>query len=93
MIFVSSRSGEGRALAPSRYFIVATDPIGNGLPTLLAPPLDLFNPAQSARDAAAAIPGARFVEIPSVQGHQAAISTKAEDAAVLNRVIGAFLKR
>jgi homoserine O-acetyltransferase len=59
---------------------------------LLAPPLDLFNPAQSARDAAAAIPGARFVEIPSVQGHQAATSTKAEDAAFLNRVIGEFLK-
>lgn len=59
---------------------------------MLAPPLDLFNPAQSARDAAAAIPGARFVEIPSVQGHQAATSTKAEDAAFLNRVIGEFLK-
>jgi len=58
---------------------------------LLAPPLDLFNPAQSARDAAAAIPGARFVEIPSVQGHQAATSTKAEDAAFLNRVIHDFL--
>ena len=59
---------------------------------MLAPPLDLFNPAQSARAAAAAIPGARFVEIPSVQGHQAATSTKAEDAAFLNRVIGEFLK-
>jgi homoserine O-acetyltransferase len=59
---------------------------------LLAPPLDLFNPAQAAHDAAAAIPDARFVEIPSVQGHQAATSTKAEDAAFLNRVIGDFLK-
>jgi homoserine O-acetyltransferase len=59
---------------------------------LLAPPLDLFNPAQSARDAAAAIPGARFVEIPSVQGHQAATSSKSEDVAFLNRVIGEFLK-
>ncbi len=47
---------------------------------VLAPPLDLFNPAQSARDAAAAIPGARFVEIPSVQGHQAATNLKPEDA-------------
>jgi len=60
---------------------------------LLAPPLDLFNPAQSARDAAAAIPDARFVEIPSVQGHQAATSTKVEDAAFLNRVIGEFLAK
>jgi len=59
---------------------------------ILAPPLDLFNPAQAARDAAANIRGARFVEIPSVQGHQAASSTKSEDAAFLNRVIGEFLK-
>ena len=59
---------------------------------ILAPPLDLFNPAQAARDAAAKIPGARFVEIPSAQGHQAATSTKPEDAAFLNSVIGEFLK-
>jgi homoserine O-acetyltransferase len=60
---------------------------------LLAPPIDLFNPAQAARDAAAAIPGAQFVEIPSVQGHQAATSTKSADTAFLNRVIGEFLAR
>lgn len=59
---------------------------------ILAPPLDLFNPAETARDAAARIPGAGFVEIPSVQGHQAATNTKSEDAAFLNRVIGEFLK-
>jgi len=58
---------------------------------LLAPPLDLFNPAAAARAAAAAIPGARFVEIPSLQGHLAATSQRAEDAAFLNRVIGEFL--
>ncbi|MEO5843209.1 MAG: alpha/beta fold hydrolase [Caldimonas sp.] len=58
---------------------------------LLAPPLDLFNPAAEARAAAAAIPGARFVEIPSVQGHLAATSTLSEDAAFLNREIGAFV--
>ena len=39
----------------------------------------------------ALIPGARFIEIPSVQGHQAATSAKPEDAAFLNRVIAAFL--
>ena len=63
----------------------------NARTLVLAPPLDLFNPAEAAR-AAARIPGAKFVEIPSVQGHQAATSTKPEDAAFLNRVIGQFLK-
>ena len=63
------------------------------VPTLiLAPPLDLFNPAESARAAAAAIPGAQFVEIPSVQGHQAATATKADDSRFLNHVIGEFLR-
>ena len=60
---------------------------------VLAPPLDLFNPAQTARAAAATIPGAQFIEIPSVQGHQAATSTKPEDAAFLNCVIGEFLEQ
>ncbi len=60
---------------------------------VLAPPLDLFNPVQSARAAAAFIPGARFEEIPSVQGHQAATSLRAEDAAFLNRVIAGFLEQ
>jgi homoserine O-acetyltransferase len=59
---------------------------------ILAPPLDLFNPTDAARTAAARITGAKFVEIPSVQGHQAATSTKSEDAAFLNRVISDFLK-
>jgi homoserine O-acetyltransferase len=58
---------------------------------LLAPPLDLFNPESSAREAAAAIPGASFVEIPSIQGHQAATNTDPRDAAFLNRAIGEFL--
>ena len=59
---------------------------------ILAPPLDLFNPVQAARDAADKIPGAQFIEIPSLQGHQAATSSKPEDAFFLNRVIGEFLK-
>ncbi len=58
---------------------------------ILAPPVDLFNPAESARIAARQIPGARFVEIPSQQGHQAATATRADDAAFLNRVIREFL--
>jgi homoserine O-acetyltransferase len=59
---------------------------------LLAPPLDLFNPAESAWAAARAIPGARFAEIPSVQGHQSATSLRTEDAAFLNQVIADFLQ-
>ena len=58
---------------------------------LLAPPLDLFNPVEAARAAVAAIPGATFAQIPSMQGHQAATSTKTEDAAFLNQIIGSFL--
>ena len=71
---------------------------GNGLasvsvPVLIAsPPLDLFNPAESSRDAAAKIPAARLVEIPSVQGHQAATATRVEDSRFLNRVVGEFLR-
>jgi homoserine O-acetyltransferase len=60
---------------------------------VLAPSLDLFNPAEAARTAAVKIPGAQFIEIPSAQGHQAATSTKPEDASFLNRVISQFLKR
>lgn len=59
---------------------------------VLAPPLDLFNPAEAAREAAAKIPGARFEEIPSKQGHHAATSTRAEDAEFLNQAIGKFLR-
>jgi homoserine O-acetyltransferase len=59
---------------------------------VLSPPLDLFNPAEAAREAAEAIPGARFVEIPSMQGHQAATPQSALDASFLNREIGAFLR-
>ena len=34
---------------------------------------------------------ARFVEIPSIQGHQAATSLDARDAAFLNAVVAAIL--
>lgn len=62
------------------------------VPVLIAAPaLDLFNPVESARQAAQLIPKARFVEIPSNQGHQAATATRAEDAAFLNLIIGEFL--
>jgi homoserine O-acetyltransferase len=61
------------------------------MPALIAaPPLDLFNPEQCARDAASAIPGARLLEIPSVQGHVAASSTRPEDSQFLNQAIREF---
>jgi len=63
------------------------------VPVLIAaPPLDLFNPAECARRAAESIANARFVEIPSVQGHQAATATRLEDSQFLNQVIGEFLR-
>jgi len=59
---------------------------------ILAPPLDLLNPTQCAQEAADAIPDATLVEIPSVQGHQAATSLKTDDAQFLNEEIGDFLQ-
>ncbi|MCW5623948.1 MAG: alpha/beta fold hydrolase [Burkholderiales bacterium] len=58
---------------------------------VMTPPLDLFNPSQAGEDAAAKIPGALHATIPSVQGHQAASSLSAADAAFLNHSIGTFL--
>ena len=58
---------------------------------VLCPPLDLFNPETAGRTAAAAIPKGRFVEIPSIQGHQAATSLAAGDVAFLDAAIGKFL--
>ena len=58
---------------------------------VLAPPLDLYNPAHAARDAASRMPGARFVEIPSDWGHQAASMADPGAGAWLNRVIAEFL--
>lgn len=64
-----------------------------GVPALiLAPPLDLFNPVQAAREAAAAMRNATLVEIPSVQGHQAAATASPADAVFLNACIGRFLE-
>lgn len=59
---------------------------------VLAPALDLFNPASEAAAIAAAIPGARHVVIPSVQGHQAAGTASLEDGEFLDAEIGAFLR-
>ena len=58
---------------------------------VLAPPLDLYNPAAAARWAAQAMPNGRFVEIPSSWGHQAASAADATAARLLDETIGRFL--
>jgi homoserine O-acetyltransferase len=58
---------------------------------VLGAPLDLYNPVEEARAAAAAIPGARYVEIPSVEGHQAASGGRNDDAAAIGRMVIDFL--
>jgi homoserine O-acetyltransferase/O-succinyltransferase len=60
-------------------------------PLVLGPPLDLYNPVEEQRWAAAQIPGARFVEIPSPNGHFASNAGRPEDVAFMNAEIGAFL--
>lgn len=60
---------------------------------ILAPPLDLYNPAESAREAAARIPGAQFRSIDSTWGHQSASAADPAAAAFLNAGIGDFLSR
>ena len=51
----------------------------------------MFNPVQSAREAAASIPDATFTEIPSLQGHQAAATASPSDGVFLNTRIAQFL--
>jgi len=58
---------------------------------VMNPALDLYNPAECAAEAAQAVPGARHVVIPSIQGHQAANVASAEDVAFVNGEIGRFL--
>ena len=62
------------------------------LPVLvMAPRLDLYNPAQEARRAASLIPGARWVEIPSAEGHLAAAGVGEREVRLLDRTIASFL--
>ena len=58
---------------------------------IMAPPLDLYNPVEEAKEAAMFIPDARYVEMPSVQGHAAAAPVKAADVEFMNKVVGEFL--
>jgi homoserine O-acetyltransferase len=58
---------------------------------IAAPTLDLYNPAQAARWAAARIPGARFVSLETDWGHQSASAADAASAALLDAEIAALL--
>lgn len=58
---------------------------------ILTAPLDLLNPVEEAVEAAKLIPGARYVQIPSLQGHFAASPAKPADVEFENRVIREFL--
>ncbi len=58
---------------------------------LLSPPLDLYNPVESAREAQLAIPRSRHIEIPSQMGHQSTSGAAEEETRFLNDEIGVFL--
>jgi hypothetical protein len=63
-----------------------------GEPETLYAPSDLYNPTAEAAEDAKAIPGARYVVIPSLQGHFAASPAKAADVEFMNRTITEFLE-
>ena len=59
---------------------------------VLAPSYDLYNPAFAAREASAAIPGARFVELPGHDGHRSANGVMAGSTAALREAVRDFLR-
>ena len=79
---VASRFGGdlGQALATvkARTLIIAADS-------------DLYNPAAAAREAADLIRDARYVELATAQGHQAATAASKADVAEIGRAISSFL--
>jgi len=60
---------------------------------LLTAPLDILVPVDEAMEAARYIPGAVYIQIPSVQGHFAATTKVAADVKFMNEKIGEFLKK
>ena len=59
---------------------------------LMTGQLDLYNPVENAMEAATAIPDARYVQIPSVQGHVAASpGFKPADVEFINTTVRTFL--
>lgn len=60
---------------------------------VLAPTLDLYNPAVEARFAAAHTAGAQFVELPGVAGHASASGGVGEATAALRDAVRHFLRQ
>jgi homoserine O-acetyltransferase/O-succinyltransferase len=58
---------------------------------VMAPPVDLYNPAAEARRAAREIRRARFIEIPTADGHQCASGADVADTAFIDRAMAEFL--
>jgi homoserine O-acetyltransferase len=58
---------------------------------VLAPELDLYNPAFTARDIVRHVRAARLVALPGAAGHQSASGVAAESTAVLRSAVAAFL--
>ena len=58
---------------------------------VLAPPLDLYNPVDGAKAMACMLPNARYVEIPSIHGHNAAAGASTRDIGFINETIRQFL--
>lgn len=59
---------------------------------IAAPASDLYNPAFAAHAAAAAIPAARFVELPGHDGHRSASGVASGSTSALREAIAAFLR-
>lgn len=59
---------------------------------LVTGPLDLYNPQEEAIEAANYIPDARYVQVPSLQGHFTASPAKAADVEFMNRKISELLE-
>lgn len=59
---------------------------------VIASPLDLYNPAADAAEAASMIANAKYVELNSVQGHQAATAGSPDDVAAIDAAMRDFLR-
>jgi homoserine O-acetyltransferase len=57
---------------------------------IIAADSDLYNPADAAREAARLIRDARYVELATAQGHQAASAASKADVAQIGRAISSF---
>jgi homoserine O-acetyltransferase len=59
---------------------------------IIAADSDLYNPVGAAREAAWSIGDARYVELATAQGHQAATAASKDDVAAIDRTIASFFR-